>query len=270
MKLNLDILPGVDALFAIHEKAGQQPDNLCGPYWVSMLLQTYGDFSVTAVEAAKAASTILTSHGNPVNWLPPGAPSRMDEGYDTIPTVPNIDECGTSVDGLIQATEMLSQGRFCLLPFQTDNWESGLDDLVQVCQAHPEWGMMPLLNVHTSYFGGSPLTPLDVFQFLQTGKEPTTSPAWSVGHFALLVGCLREHAHRLYAILDTYPQLGWNGLHFQSSRAIAQSLCRPHHPTQGGVLLFIKAEDKSQIQAAMVQQGFHITSWDNGTLFCPT
>ncbi|MEL7521456.1 MAG: hypothetical protein AAGJ80_07540, partial [Cyanobacteria bacterium J06553_1] len=152
MNLTLNFLPSTHSLLQKHERAGQQPDNLCGPYWVSLLLQLYGQLPLSAVEVARAASTILPSQGNPSDWLPPGATSRTGEGYSTIPTVPNIDECGTAVDGLIQATERLSQGHFCLLPLQTEDRETGLDTLVQLCHDYPDWDTVPLLNVHTSYF----------------------------------------------------------------------------------------------------------------------
>lgn len=277
MQLTLDFLPGINALFDRHGQVGQQPDNLCGPYWVSMLLQTYGKYPVSAVDVAQAAATVLPSQGNPSDWIPSGATSRQENGYNSIPTVSNIDECGTSVAGLIEATENLSQGLFSLLPIQPDlqlecqaeHWKSALDTLVQICQAHSPWGAVPLLNSHTSYFWNSRLTPADVTQFLQTGRAPATNPDWAVGHFALLVGHLQGHAHRLYAILDTYPQFGWNGLHLQPPSAIAQSLLRPHQSTQGGILLFIKSKDKSHIQQVMEQRGFHIAVWNNGTPFCP-
>jgi len=269
MTLTLDFLSDMDTLLAVYEKAGQQPDNLCGPYWVAMLLKAYGGFSESVVDVAKAASTILPSHGHPSDWLPTGATSRMGEGYDTIPTVSDVNQCGTSVDGLIQAAETLSQGEFCLLPLQTEDWKVGLDRLVQIGHAHLDWGMVPLLNVHTNYFWSSRLSPFDVVQFLQTGTQPSTSPDWSVGHFAVLVGHMQGTSHRLYAVLDTYPQFGWNGLHLQSPEAIAQSLLRPQQSTQGGILLFINSKDKSQVQEVMVQHGFRIASWDNGTPFCP-
>ena len=274
MKLTLDLLPSTHALSQTHEQAGQQPDNLCGPYWVSLLLQVHGQLSLSAVDVAKAASTILPSQGNLSDWLPPGATSRTGEGYNTIPTGPNIDECGTAVGGLIQATERLSQGRFCLLPLQFEVWASGLETLVQVCHNFPDWEVVPLLNAHTSYFWGSQLTPSAVAQFLQHGEKPATSPDWSVGHFALLAGHLQGPAQgtqkRLYAILDTYPQFGWNGLHLQPSDAIAQSLHRPQQSTQGGILLFTQSKNTSPLQNILVQQGFQISSWDNGTPFCPS
>ena len=273
MNLTLDFLPGTHTLLHQHERAGQQPDNLCGPYWVSLLLQAYGGFPVSAVAVAKAAATILPSQGNPSDWLPSGATSRTGEGYNTIPTVPTLDECGTSVDGLIQATERLSQGRFCLLPLQMENWESGLDTLVQTCHDFSDrgadWEMLPLLNIHTSYLWGSQLSLSAVVRFLQMGEAPATFPDWCVGHFAVLVGGLQGQAQKLCAILDTYPQFGWNGLHLQPSGAIAQSLIRPQQSTQGGILLFMHSKNRAQIQEAFAQQGFQIAVWDNGTPFCP-
>ncbi|MEL6263858.1 MAG: hypothetical protein AAFR12_22665 [Cyanobacteria bacterium J06626_6] len=269
MKLELDFLPGTYGLLSGHEQAGQQPDNLCGPYWVSLLLQAYGKFSLSSVDVAKTASTLLPSQGNPSEWLPSGATSRRGEGYDTIPTGPNINECGTSVSGLIQAAEKLSEGRFCLLPLQTENWESGLNNIVQICHSFPELGLVPLLNIHTSYLWSSRVSPSNVVQFLQSGEEPSTSADWSVGHFALLIANLQGQVQKLYAILDTYPQFGWNGLHLQPPGAIAQSLHRPQQSTQGGILLFAPSKHSAQLQKALVQQGFHIAPWDNGTPFCP-
>ncbi|MEL7141175.1 MAG: hypothetical protein AAGL08_03035 [Cyanobacteria bacterium J06573_11] len=280
MNLTLNFLPSTYSLLQKHEQAGQQPDNLCGPYWVSLLLESYAQLSLSAVEVARAASTILPSQGNPSDWIPPGAISRTGEGYSTIPTVPNIDECGTAVEGLIQATEQLSQGHFCLLPLQTEDWEAGLETLVQICHDYPDWEMVPLLNIHTSYFWGSQLTLSAMAQFLQHGERPVTSPDWRVGHFALLAGQIQGSAQgigsaqgmerRLYAILDTYPQFGWNGLHLQPLDAIAQSLHRPQQSTQGGILLFTPSKSIPQLQNKLVQTGFRISSWDNGTPFCPS
>ncbi|NER82112.1 MAG: hypothetical protein F6K42_21640, partial [Leptolyngbya sp. SIO1D8] len=48
MQLNLSLFPYLEPLLPLHEKTGQQPDNLCGPYWVSLLLQAYGGLLVSA------------------------------------------------------------------------------------------------------------------------------------------------------------------------------------------------------------------------------
>ena len=265
MPFNLILLPYLNAVLPLHEQAGQQLDNLCGPYWVALLLQAYGQGSVSAVDVALAASTVLPSHGDPKSWLPPGAISCLGTGYDRIPTVPDLDACGTSITGLMRATEQLSRGRFCLLPLQSNDWIVGLASLVDLCQTHPEWQAVPLLNVHTSYCWGSHLTPLQLLTYLQGELLTPPSADWSVGHFALLAGHLRGPGRSLYAVLDTYPHCGWQGLHWQPPGAVARSLQRLDLPTQGGVALFVTAAARSQLIPHLEQAAFRITPWDNGT-----
>ena len=154
MQLNLTLFSYVQPLLQVHEQDNQQPDNLCGPYWVALLLQAYGNLAISTVDVALKASTILPNHGDPTNWIPPKATSLLGPGYDRIPTISDIDACGTSILGLMQATEQLSQGRFCLIPLQTSNWLNALETLWHLCQTHPDWQIVPLLNPHTSYFLG--------------------------------------------------------------------------------------------------------------------
>ena len=270
MRLTLDFLPGTDALLNRHEQVGQQPDNLCGPYWLSLFLQVYGKLAVSAVDVAEAAATILPNQGNPSDWLPPGATSRTGTGYNNIPTASDLSKCGTSVEGLIQTAENMSQGRLCLLPVQTQKWESGLDTLARMCTSGElgEW-VVPLLNIHTSYLWGSRLSPAVAMRFLQNSEQPAAAPDWHVGHFCLLIGQVQGTAQKLYAILDTYPQFGWNGLHLQPRSAIAQSLHRPQQSTQGGILLFTQSKNSAQVKSMLLQEGFQMGPWDNGTPFCP-
>ncbi|MGD1928969.1 MAG: hypothetical protein ACFB12_08660 [Leptolyngbyaceae cyanobacterium] len=268
--LDLALLPYLKSLLPLHAKAGAQPDNLCGPYWIGLLLQTYG-ISVSAVEVAIAAATVLPSQGNPTDWLPAGATSRQGRHYDQIPTVPNVDAAGTAIIGLMQATEQLSQGRFSLLPLTTDDWAAGLQTVWQLCQAQPEYQAIPLLNVHTSYFWGSKLTPLQAMTYLAGGTIPPPPPDWRVGHFALLAGQLQGPVQSLYALLDTYPQFGWQGLHLQPPIAVSQSLARPQQSDQGGLALFVETAWRSRLADAITRAGLHIEPWDNGSPapFCP-
>ena len=292
MQLNLTLFPHLESLLNLHEKTGQQPDNLCGPYWVSLLLQAYGELSVTAVDVALAAATVLPSQGNPADWLPPGATSRQGPNYDRIPTSPDIDACGTSITGLIRATEKLSQDRFCLVPLQATNWIDGLRVIWDLCYTHPDWQAVPLLNPNTRYFWGSQLTPVELATYLQTGQLSSPPADWNVGHFALLVGQLRGGVNRsvlggvneisgdaslaplpvangnapvLYAVLDTYPHFGWNGLHLQPPTALAPSLQRSHQSTQGGIALFVATEVRPHLIASIENAGLQIAPWDNGS-----
>ncbi|MGF1520928.1 MAG: hypothetical protein ACFBSF_01235 [Leptolyngbyaceae cyanobacterium] len=265
MSLSLVWWPYLLPLLQRYESVGQQPDNLCGPYWISLLLQVYGELSLSAVDVAIAANTVLPNHGDAADWVPSGARPRQGPGYDRIPTCSDRAMCGTSATGLIRATEHLSQGHFCLLPLQIEDWLTGLRELLALCLAHPDWQVIPILNVHTRHFWGSQLTPLELFTYLETGQLIPPPTDWNVGHFALLVGQVRGQAASLYVVLDTYPHFGENGLHRQPADALVRSLQRPHDKTQGGVLLFMKAEVQSQVRAILEATGFQITAWDNGS-----
>ena len=265
MQLNLSLFPYIASLLSLYEKAGQQPDNLCGPYWISLLLQSHGMHSVSAVDVALSASTVLPSQGNPMDWLPPQASSRLGPGYECIPTIPDIEACGTSVTGLIHATEQLSQGQFCLIPLQSMSWMDGLLAIWELANIYPDWQIIPILNAHTSYFWGSTPPLLSLLTYLD--GRPTSMPAadWSVGHFALLIGQCQGRVQSLYTLLDTYPQFGWNGIHLQSPKAIAQSLQRPNQTTQGGIALFVATQWRSHLIPLAENAGLQIIPWNNGT-----
>ncbi|NEQ52657.1 MAG: hypothetical protein F6K11_21385 [Leptolyngbya sp. SIO3F4] len=265
MQLNLELLPYVEPLFKVHQTENQQPDNLCGPYWISLLLKAYGDLSVTAVEVAIAASTILPDHGNPNDWLPPNAKSLQGPGYEQIPTDSDLTICGTSITGLIKATTTLSEDKFCLIPLQISNWKTGLSAILNLCQTQPTWQAIPLLNPYTSYFWGSNPSPLTLISYLQSKQISPPTTDWSVGHFNLLIGAMHQNTNTLYALLDTYPQFGWQGLHLQPTEAVSQSLHRPQQSTQGGLALFVKTKLRSEVEQVILQEGLNISAWDNGS-----
>ena len=261
----ITFLSYLEQLRKLHWHAGQQPDNLCGPYWVALLLNTFGGLSVSAVEVAISASTVVPSQGNPAEWLPPGAASRLGKGYERIPATTDIDASGTSIAGLIRATETLSEECFCLVPVQTSDWETGLQTIWELCQSHPEWQMVPLLNAHTSYLWGSRPSHSDLQSYLDGHPIVPSPPDWGVGHFALMVGRLQGEAKNLYAVLDTYPHFGWDGLHLQPPSAIAQSLLRLNHSFEGGVAVFVAQEARSQVESRLTDLGFTIAPWNNGS-----
>ncbi|MEM6256065.1 MAG: hypothetical protein AAF821_24395 [Cyanobacteria bacterium P01_D01_bin.156] len=263
--MQISLLSYLEPLLNVHHADNQQPDNLCGPYWISLLLKAYGDLNVSAIEVAIAASTILPSQGNPTDWLPPRATSLQGTDYDRIPTHTDLNICGTSIKGLVHATNTLSQEKFCLIPLQTTDWKTGLSAVLTLCHSHPTWQAIPLLNCHTSYFWGTNLSPFTLISYLQGQPVSPPAPDWSVGHFNVLIGDIHKDANRLYAILDTYPQFGWQGWHLQPAAAVSQSLQRPQQTSQGGLALFVKAELYSEIKQLITQQGLEISAWDNGS-----
>ncbi|MEM9008253.1 MAG: hypothetical protein AAGE59_32685 [Cyanobacteria bacterium P01_F01_bin.86] len=262
MPITLNLLPHTEPLLTVHQTDHQQPDNLCGPYCLSLLLRAYGALSVNAVDVAIAASTVLPSNGNPTDWLPPNASSLQSKNYHHISTHPNLNICGTSITGLIYATKILSKGKFSLIPLQIADWQTGLAKILKLCHTQPA---IPLLNPHTSYFWGTHPSPLTLISYLDSKQISPPPTDWSVGHFNLLIGAAHQEPQTLYTLLDTYPQFGWQGLHFQPAAALSQSLHRPKQTTQGGLALFIKTELRPEIENLVLGEGFNISVWDNGS-----
>lgn len=265
MHLGLDLLPYLEPLLAAHHQNNQQPDNLCGPYWISLLLKAYGNLAVSPVEVAIAAATILPSQSHPSDWLPLDAVSQQGPNYGQIPTQSDLTICGTAIAGLIHATNALSSGQYCLIPLQTPDWQAGLSIVLDLCQSHPVWQAIPLLNPHTRYLWGTTPSPLTITHYL-TSKPITPPPTdWSVGHFNLLIGAITQDSNTLYTLLDTYPQFGWQGLHLQPPDALGQSLHRPQQTTQGGLALFVKTKLRPEIENLVLEEGFNISVWNNGS-----
>jgi hypothetical protein len=261
--LTLSFLPGMRRLVAAHRAAGQQPDNLCGPYWISILLRAFTDITTTPSEVGLQAKSILPL-GDPVNWIPAGACPRQDYRVP-LPQTERLDLAGTSVLGLIHAVQHLSGDRYCLIPLQT-NWTARqVLRLLALCRDYGDWQAIPVGNWQTGALWGSTLPLIDAIAYLDGDRITPPPPDWQVGHFAVLAGQVVGSAQSLVLVQDTYPLFGWDGYHFQSPEAIAQALNRDTDPHQGGILLFAASDRRAVIERVMKTQGFRIAPWDNGT-----
>jgi hypothetical protein len=259
----LQLLPGMPQLLQTHRLVGQQQDNLCGPYWTAMLLNTFDQVKTTPETVALLAGSILPI-GNPNDWVPPGATSRQDYHLSP-PETDCIEDSGTSSSGLIHAIAKASEGRFGLISLQTDGTATAIETLLQLCLAHPEWQAMPICNIATGYLWGSRLSFVDAIAYLSGTDIAPPAADWQVGHFFLLAGMVAGPQRRLILVQDTYPILGWDGYHLQSSQAIATAIERPDQATRGGVLLFVSSQVRTAVEQAVTQHGFKIAAWDNGT-----
>lgn len=67
--LSIWLLPGALRVNQAHRLTGQQPDNLCGPYWVTILLQAYDRAAFSAEAVALLAKSVLPV-GDSSLWLP--------------------------------------------------------------------------------------------------------------------------------------------------------------------------------------------------------
>jgi hypothetical protein len=254
----VQLLLGFSPIAPAHRQAGQQPDNLCAPYWVSILLRSQG-FDVTPEAIAQLAGTVLPV-GDPVTWLPTGAASK--QGYSLpLPTTSCLDQAGTSAQGLIAAVAQLTAGAFCLLPLQADWTADRLYALLQLCQT---WQAVPLCNIQTSPLWGTGLAVSDAIAYLNGLAIVPPDADWHVGHFLTLAGTVQGTARTLILVCDTYPHFGWQGYHLQPAEAIAQALNR-NDGVGGGVLVFIRSEQHLEISRQAEAIGLAIEVWDNGS-----
>lgn len=257
------LLPGIQSLATVHHQAGQQPDNLCGAYWVAILLQWAG-FTVTTEQVAQQAGSILPL-GNPVNWLPQGAVSRQDYALP-LPVTDCLAEAGTSAQGLIYAVEQITSGAYCLLPLQADWTADRVMALLHLCQSQPTWQAIPLCNLKTGHLWGASVTPAEATAYLN-GQPIEPPPAdWNVGHFLTLAGRMTGSAQTLILVCDTYPHFGLQGYHGQPPQNIAQALNRGDG-YGGGILLFSHSRNNEEMVQQAEAIGLQVAVWDNGSVF---
>jgi hypothetical protein len=260
---SVDLLPGALQVAKAHQRAGQQHDNLCGPYWVSTLLDTYTGIKVDPTQIGQLAGAMLPIGDDPTAWVPPGSKSRQDYSRP-LPTCP-AELSGTAAAGLVKATVEASAGTYTLLPIQTRWTAERLETLMQICQSYDHWQAVPLANVLTGHFWGSRLGVEQAIAYLH-GQPISPPPAdWAVGHFVSLAGTIQGPGNTLLIVRDTYPGLGWDGYHLQPPAAIAAALNRDGAASDGGILLFIAVADQSEAETVFGNEGFSLALWDNGT-----
>lgn len=258
----VQLLPGMLRVGEAHRQAGQQHDNLCGPYWVALLLRACGLDRIDTEQIASLAGSVLPAEDS-ATWLPKGALPRQHYRLP-LPRTEQIAEAGTSVAGLMEAISLASEGDYTALPFRTQWSEERVKALIALCQDNPDWEAVPICNLRTGHLWGGSLGLSDAIAYL-CGHDITPPAAdWDVGHFLVLAGIVAGVSRSLVVVQDTYPILGWDGYHLQPLSAIAAAL-RRDDGHQGGVLLFIAAQQRAEVERQARERGFHIAVWDNGT-----
>lgn len=259
---SVQLLPGMAELAVAHTRAGQQPDNLCGPYWVSALLRAWGFSEASPELIAQLAGSVLPV-GDPTTWLPAGAQSRQDYTLP-LPQTRSLNDAGTSAQGLINAAFKASDGSYSLLPLQAHWSAERVEAVIHLCRQNPDWKAIPLCNLRTGHLWGACLSVGEALAYLSGQSVTPPPPDWNVGHFLALAGTIQGTARSLVLVCDTYPIFGWQGYHLQTAAAIAAALNRGDE-VGGGILLFIATQDKAQAAQQAKEQGFDIAIWDNGS-----
>ena len=135
-----------------HRLAGQQQDNLCGPYWAAIFLRAYGVTDLDAEHLASLAGSVLPI-GDPASWLPPGISPRQNYRL-SLPQTHRIEDAGTTPVGLIDAVLSASMGRYVLVPLRAAWSPERVETLMSLCWDNPEWEAVPLCNIpHWTFMG---------------------------------------------------------------------------------------------------------------------
>jgi len=244
---------------AAAQGAQQQRDNLCGPFQVARVLRESGieewdgeglDQDLIAVRAGTLLPDLPAEQ-----CVPAGAESLLDYRHE-LPVVPP-ERAGTSPKELAGAIEDASDGTLRAIPLRA-RWSAGR--IVRVASFAPELGARLIANLRTGCLWGS-RPPMESVLAELAGRPVDGPPAeWDVGHYVELVALVRGRGGSLVAVRDTYPGLGWNGVHLQPPRALAAALERDDG-REGGVLCVVPADAAGKVEGL----GFEIGFWDNGT-----
>lgn len=261
------LLPGSRALLDYHAAELPQRDDLCGAFCGALALNAAGIVEVggepTDQDAvAIAAGSIVSTTRDPAT-LPGGKGGRRDYRL-AIPTIDDPDISGTTAEGVARAIEELGSGAVTAIPFSGPWTAATLDGLFDAAAALTE-PVTLIANLATHHLWGGGATPGQLLAHLLDGALDGPAPDWDVGHFSCVVACTYGPAGRLYAVADTYPALGSNGVHLQPRERLAAAIARVDKPA-GGVLAVVSLGEAERLREAATALGLREGLWDNGTV----
>ena len=250
-------VPDLGDLAGLHERSMPQKDQLCGPFWGSLVLAATG-YPANQDEVALRSGTTL-AEGDPAQWLPPGASPRTD--YErSIPVAAEEASSGTSAPGLARSIEELSGSALAVIPVAGPWTAATVVSLVEL--AAETRGCALVANLRSGRLWGSRPPARLLLDFLLGLPVEAPVPDWDCGHFLALVASLSGPGGTLIALRDTYPQLGWGGYHLQPAGAVAAALERGDG-CEGGVLCVCEAP--TDLAGRIEEAGFELRHWDNGS-----
>lgn len=240
----------------------QQRDNLCGPFHAARILR---DFGVTEWDGVRIDQDLVAQHADSAlpavehgPQVPPGASNLCDYPYE----LRRVDQqrAGTSPQGLVAAIELLSEGRLACTPL-SGGWTAAIVD--GLLDGVSDAGTRLIANVRTGRFWASRPSQEALLAVLDGEEGSDPPPAdWDVGHFVELVQLLRGRRGALVLVRDSYPSLGWAGLHLQPSAAVAAALERGDGRA-GGILAVGFSEQAAEVEQLASRLGLAVKMWDN-------
>jgi hypothetical protein len=265
--LDMRLLPGARELLAAHARELPQRDDLCGAFCGALALSAAGiaehDGKQLDQDAVALAAGSLVAGMRDPGTLPHGERGRRDYRL-TIPSIDDPGVSGTTADGVRRAVAQLSNDALEAIPY-CGPWSvdtlSGLFDLAAALE-HP---VTLVANLFTGYLWGGRPSVNQLLGYLFDGDREGPAADWSVGHFACVLARVCGPRGNLYAVADTYPALGDNGVHLQPQEQLAAALARREHPA-GGMLVVVSAQDAAGVRAGADAVGLVEAIWDNGTV----
>lgn len=262
VQLSVNLLPGATELLAQQQSEMPQKNDLCGAFWVTLGLRTLGGLSLAQDDVGHEAWTVLSAVPDPTS-LPPGESGRTDY----VRSLPRIDDpaiSGTSAHGLVRAVEELAGDSLTTLAL-SGTWTAANVGLLISGLGAIDVPCIVTINSATKHLWGASPRPTVVLNHLLTGEADGPPPDWDVGHFIGVLGWIDGPGGMLIICADTYPGLGWRGIHVQRPADIAMSLNRPEWQSDGGILILLPRASANQATALAKKLGLTDGIWDNGT-----
>lgn len=261
------LLPGSRALLDYHAAELPQRDDLCGAFCGALALNAAGVVEAhgepTDQDAvAIAAGSIVSTTRDPAT-LPGGGGGRRDYRLP-IPTIDDPDISGTTAEGVARAIDRLGAGSVTAIPYSGPWTSTTLDGLFDAAAGLSE-PVTLIANLATHHLWGGAATPAQLLAHLFEGALDGPPPDWDVGHFSCVTASTDGPGGRLYAVADTYPALGGNGVHLQPSARLAAAIARVDKPA-GGVLAVVSLGEAERLREAASALGLREGLWDNGTV----
>jgi hypothetical protein len=255
----------------MHERELPQRDDMCGAFCGALALHAAGiepppGEALDQDAVARAAGTVV-SRVPDVSALPHGEGGRRD--YRIAP--PLIDDAsvsGTNCAGVVTAIGELSGGRLAALPYAGPWTAQALDDMFDVVAALDEPAAL-IANVATRHLWGGAPSAAQLLDYLLASTDDGPPPDWEVGHFVCIVARTRGPGGSVYAVADTYPSLGRNGVHLQPRERLALALARPNMAA-GGLIAVVADARAGELRAGAEALGLSEGAWDNGSVTAET
>ena len=240
----------------------QQRDNLCGPFHAARILREIG---VTEWEGEPLDQDLVALHAGTAlpkvevgPQVPPGAINLRDYRHE----LPRVDPAssGTSLRGLVAAIELLSEGQLACVPLSGEWTSAAVEGLLAGVS---DSSARLIANVRTGRLWGS-RPPLQALLAVLDGEDVAEPPPsdWDTGHFVELMQLVRGRRGALVLVRDSYPSLGWAGVHLQPPVAVAAALMRGDG-RGGGVLAVGSGETAAEVEQLSGLLGLHVKMWDN-------